>query len=87
MCKRRREVIYENPFEKSLTGLEIKDWIWHHTHMLTDYTSVAKGMNAFFNLDNDKIYMMALHDNIPVAKEVLEKGKFYEVPCDNNYRN
>ena len=77
---------YKNPFEQALSGLEIKDWIWHHSHHTTSFTSVAKRMNAFFNLDDNKFYMVALCNNVPTVIEVPEKGKVYEVPCEGDSR-
>ena len=73
--------MYENPFEKSLTGLEIKDWIWYNTHKKTKYTALAKNMGALFNLDDNKIYILTLCDGAPKVTEVPEKGKKYEIPC------
>ena len=75
--------MYDNPFEKALTGQEIKDWIWHNIHNKTKFSSLAKTMKAFFNLDDNKIYMLTLCDNIPVVTEVPEKGKKYALPCDD----
>ena len=75
--------MYENPFEKALTGLEIKDWIWHNTRKQTKYTALAKTMKALFNLDNEKIYMLTLCGEEIKITEVKEKGKFYEIPCDD----
>ena len=74
---------YANPFQHSLTGLEIKDWVWHHSHSKTQYTKLAKRMGACFNLDDDKYYMAVLCDGRPFIKEVPEKGILYEVPCDS----
>ena len=75
--------LYENPFQISLTGLEIKDWIWHNIQKKTKYTALAKSMNAFFNLDNDKFYILKLCGEVPIATEVPERGKKYENPCDD----
>ena len=83
MDKKMVPLTYENPFEKALSGLDIKDWIWHHTHTNTKYTTLAKTMGEFFNLDNKKIYMLTLCDGNPIATEVSEKGKKYEIPCDD----
>lgn len=78
-------IIYENPFERALTGQEVKDWIWHHSHEKTMFTKIAKGMMSYFNrLDNQKFYMAYFCDNIPVVKEVPERGKYYEIPCDSS---
>ena len=62
--------MYENPFEMPLSGLKIKDWIWHHTQQSTRYTSLAKRMSSFFNLDDNKTYILTLEDNVPIASEV-----------------
>ena len=67
------EKMYKNPFNEPLSGLDIKDWIWHNSHTETRYSSLAKRMGAFFNLDNDKIYSLTLHDNIPQAVEFKNK--------------
>lgn len=74
---------YVNPFNKSVTGLEIKDWIRYNTTIKTMYTSLARTMNKFYNLDDKKVYMLKLCDGIPVAVPVEKRGVKYEVPCDN----
>ena len=79
--------IYKNPFEISVTGQELKDWVWHHTHSRTRYTSVAKGMMSCFNLDNNKFYAAQVCDGAPVINEVAERGIAYEVPCDSINRD
>jgi len=66
--------MYSNPFDGVSTGLQIKDWIWHHIHEQTSYTSLAKTMYSLFNLDNEKCYKLTLNNNIPVVEEVSEKG-------------
>jgi len=76
-------VAYENPFDVALSGLEIKDWIWHHSHNKTKYNDVAKRMYNFFNLDDDKYYMMKLCNNVPTIIEVPKKGIKYDVPCND----
>ena len=73
----------ENPFNQSLTGQEIKDWIWYNQKNSTIYTSMAKGMNAFFNLSDDKLYMLKLCGEVPIYKEVSERGIKYEILCDD----
>jgi len=66
---------YENPFEKVLSGQEIKDWIWHHSHNETMFTQIAKGMMSYFNrLDNQKTYMAYFYDSIPAVKEAPKEG-------------
>lgn len=76
-------ILYRNPFTRAVTGLEVKDWIKHNTETVTNYTSLAKRMNKFFNLDDEKIYMLKLCDGIPTAKEVKKRGVKYKIPCDN----
>lgn len=72
-----------DPFEQSATGEEIKDWIWYHSHHKTRHTKIARTMNKFFNLDNDKIYILRLCDGAPVATEVFERRKAYDIPCND----
>jgi len=74
--------MYENPFDKSLSGLEIKDWIWYNASHKTKYTALAKGMGAMFNLDDNKFYMLTLCDGKPTIKEVSQRGETVENPCD-----
>ena len=75
---------YENPFDIALTGEEIKDWIWHYSHIRSKkYTKLANHMTKFFNLDNDKVYMLRMCDGAPVAVEVKERGIAYDIPCDD----
>lgn len=74
---------YENPFDKALSGEEIKNWIWHHSHRKSKYTHLAKGMNKFFNLDDTKIFMLKMCDGAPIAIEVEKRGVKYDIPCDN----
>jgi len=73
---------YDNPFEQALSGLEIKDWIWHHTQNKTKYTALAKTMGALFNLLDNKIYMLKLCDDEVKVVEVPEKNKKYDIPCE-----
>lgn len=73
----------KNPFNQALTGQEIKDWVWYNSHHKTANSSLAKRMSSFFNLENEKIYMVTLCDDIPVATEVPEKGVKYEIPCNS----
>lgn len=63
----------KNPFDEPSTGLEIKDWIWHNSHTKTRFTSLAKRMGAYFNLENDKIYLLTLNNNVPQAVELKNK--------------
>ena len=74
---------YENPFKKSLTGKEAKNWISYNNTHPTKYTSLTKTMNKFFNIDDDRIYMFKICDGVPIAVEVEERGIKYEVPCDD----
>ena len=38
-----------------VSGREIKDWIWFHSHNGTRYTQLAKGAGKYFNLlDNEQ---------------------------------
>lgn len=78
---------YPNPFDGPLTGLEIKDWTWHHSHNKTKYTALAKRMNACFNLNNEKKYVTTLRDGKPIITEVSEKEQVYEVSCDSSNGN
>ena len=71
MCEGRR---LKNPLNVLLSGQEIKDWIWFNSHSETRFTSLAKRMGAFFNLLDDKFYILTLSDNIPKAVEV-NKGE------------
>ena len=63
----------ENIFDKIMTGLEIKDWVWFNSHSDTKYTTLAKSMGSLFNLDNDKKYILMLVDRIPEIEEALEE--------------
>ena len=76
-----------NPFKQSMTGLEIKDWVWYHSNNRTNFTSIAKHMMPCFNLNNDKIYMVTLCDGMPTVTEVSEKGRCYEIPCNDSKRS
>lgn len=73
----------ENPFNQSLTGLQLKDWVWYHTHNKTRYTSIAKTMGSCFNLCDEKYYFLTLCNNMPKVTEVPEKGVKYEIPCND----
>ena len=74
---------YNNPFNRSITGTELKDWVWHHTHQKTYYSDLAKLMGNVLNLDNDKFYAVKKCGNEVIIKEVEEKGKRYEIPCNH----
>ena len=71
----------KNPFINSMSGEDIKNWIWKTAHSKSRYASMAKKMNKFFNLDDNKVYMLKMCDGAPIAIEVKEKGKKYEVHC------
>ena len=73
---------YENPFEKALSGLEVKDWVWYHTHNKTCHMDTAKRLGKVFNLDDNKYYMLTLCDGVPMITEVPEKGIKYDIPCE-----
>ena len=73
----------DNPFERSLSGLEVKDWIWCQIHNKTKYAALARSMGSFFNLDNEKFYILKLCNGDPIASEVPEKGKKYKIPCND----
>ena len=62
--------MYMNPINRPASGQTIKDWIWHHTHQQTKYTALAKTMGEFFNLDNNKFYILTLRNRIPEVSEV-----------------
>lgn len=64
---------YKNIFNTVLTGEKIKDWIWFHAHSNSPYSSLAKGMNKFFNLEDNKHYILEMHDDKPVVKNVEEE--------------
>ena len=73
---------YDNPFERALTGQEIKDWVWYHTTNKTKYTKIAKALGKVFNLEDDKFYMLTLCNEVPIITEVPERGIKYDIPCE-----
>ena len=73
----------KNPFDMSVSGLELMDWVWFHSHNTTSYSSLAKGLMNCFNLNADKNYIVKICDGVPVVTEVAKKGVNYEIPCDN----
>lgn len=77
---------FENPFEHALSGRDLKDWIWYNIHTSTIFTSMARAMKKYFNLDDEKLYMLKFRDGIPVAEETQERGIDNEVPCDDTLR-
>lgn len=64
--------LVESPFNRKLTGLEIKDWVWYHTHNKTIHSTEAKGLNGLFNLNNEKTYMLIRQDGDIKVIEVTE---------------
>lgn len=72
-----------NPYLKSATGLEIKDWIWHNAHNDTKYTKVAKTLLNKFNIEDTKFYMVVRCFGKTSLIEVDENNKHYEFPCDH----
>ena len=72
-----------NPYLKSATGLEIKDWIWYNAHNKTPYTKVAKALMNMFNIDNEKNYMIVKCFGKTKIIEVEEKDKHYEISCND----
>jgi len=73
-----------NPYLKSATGLEIKDWIWYNSQHQTKYSSIANKLINKFNIDNNKYYMIVKCTSGKVTIiEVDEKDKHYEIPCDD----
>ena len=73
----------DNPYLKSATGLEIKDWIWYNAHNKTKYTKVAEKLMNCFNLSDEKYYMMVHCVDKTRIIEVEERDKKYALPCDN----
>ncbi len=59
-----------NPLNRPASGKTIKDWIWHHVYSDTKYTALAKRMGEFFNLDDNKFYILTLRNGIPEVSEV-----------------
>mgnify|MGYP007038181490 CR=1 FL=1 len=53
-----------NPYNKKLTGLEVKDWVWYNSHNQTRYSNIAKALMSCFNLDNNKLYMFGKNNYI-----------------------
>ncbi len=64
-----------SPFEISMSGLDLKDWLYRNTD--------RHKMSKFFNLDDNKFYMLKMCDGAPVAFEVDKRGVEYEIPCDH----
>ena len=62
----------DNPFNVLLSGLEIKDWVWYNATNKTKYTALAKTMKAYFNIDNEKKYILTLDGTIPQIEEVSD---------------
>lgn len=73
--------MHKSPFNYSMTGEEIKNWIWNTTRSDKRTSLLASNMKKFFNLDDNKIYMLKMCDGAPIAIEVKEKGKKYEIHC------
>lgn len=75
---------YPNPFKQSLSGKEIKDWIWFYSNNITKHRKIAKTMQKYFSqLDDNKYYRCVMCDGVPRIKEVDERGVKDEIPCDN----
>lgn len=75
--------VTSNPYLKSASGLEIKDWVWYNSMNTTKYTKVARALKSVFNLDDNKNYMIVHCIDKTRVIEVEEKDKKYEVSCDN----
>lgn len=75
---------YYKPFEVSVSGRELKDWIWHHTRKKTKYTALAISMRSVFNLDDNKFYMVFFCDGSPRVVEVPKRGEKYSLPCNDS---
>ena len=39
-----------------VSGMEIKDWLWYHSHNSTKYTKLARASGRYFNLQDDAQY-------------------------------
>lgn len=72
-----------NPFKCSLSGLDLKDWVWFHSHNSTQYSEIVKTIPNVFNLNSDKYYILVQCGTIVNIAETPEKGKFYDIPCNN----
>ena len=75
--------VTDNPYLKSATGLEIKDWVWYNANNDTKYTKTARKLMSCFNLSDDKCYMM-VHcvDKVRII-EVEERDKKYALSCND----
>ena len=73
--------MHKSPFKYSMTGEEIKNWIWDTTRSDKKTSLLTSNMKKFFNLDDNKIYILKMCDGAPIAFEVKEKGKKYEIHC------
>ena len=51
-----------------VSGMEIKDWLWYHSHSSTKYTELARASGRYFNLLDDVQYDVGIdgHNTISV---------------------
>ena len=75
--------VTDNPYLKSATGREIKDWIWYNTHYDTKYTKVASKLMNGFNIFDEKYYMMVHCFDKTRIIEVEKRDEKYQIPCDD----
>ena len=47
------------PFLSPATGRAIKDWIWYNKYTDTRDTRIVKGLNRYFNLLDDVVYVVS----------------------------
>lgn len=52
----------KSPFNIVVTGLELKDWVWHNQNNSTKFTKMASAMNKIYNLADDKLYRLEEDD-------------------------
>ena len=72
-----------NPFKCSLSGLDLKDWVWFHKHNNTENSDVVKTIPNVFNLDSEKYYILVRCGTEIKVVEVQEEGKTYDIPCND----
>ena len=75
--------VTDNPYLRSATGLEVKDWIWYNANHDTKYTKIASRLMNKFNLSDEKFYMIVHCVDKTRIIEVPERGEKYQIPCDD----